>query len=210
MVRPRKPPGTTQSSMGEKGTEPAGSIADLGTYCEEYAEGGTYYFSLWGGLGSTESLFMFILSCGGKGALFNKDGTSTLNNPRVVGELDLHINLYKNDLVSRDTISNNYRGMMAEFGTETIQYIIHNSLSASEHTKDPGEGNFLSIRPLEDEDGITVCRAPIFMGSTVLKSTGHPEEAVLFTECLTSTEGASYVNRNEGRVPINTGIYDRD
>lgn len=194
----------------EKGIEPAGSIADLRTYCEEYAEDGTYYFSLRGGSGSAENLFMFILSYGGEKAFFNEDGTSTLNNPKVVEGLDFYANLYKDGLVSHDAISNGYREMVAEFGAGTAQYIMHNSSSVSEHTKNLGEGNFLPIRPLEGEDGIAVCKAPTFMGSVVFKNTEHPEEAVLFAEYLASAEGAGYVDRNEGRVPVNTGIYDQD
>lgn len=194
----------------EQGIEPATTIAQLQEYCKEYAKDGKYYFSLRGGSGSAENLFMFILSYGGQKSFFNEDGTSTLNDPKVVEGLDAYANLYKDGLVSHDAISNGYREMVAEFGAGTAQYIMHNSSSVSEHETNLGEGNFLPIKPMAGEDGIAVCKSPTFMGSVVFKSTEHPEEAILFAQYLASAEGAGYVDQNEGRVPVNTGVYEQD
>lgn len=194
----------------EKGIEPAKTIAELRKNCEEYAEDSKYYFSLRGGSGSAENLFMFMLSYGGEKSFFNEDGTSTLNKPKVVEGLDFYANLYKDGLVSHDAISNGYREMVAEFGAGTAQYIMHNSSSVSEHTKNLGEGNFMPIAPMAGEDGIAVCKSPTFMGSVVFKNTEHPEEAILFAQYLASAEGAGYVDQNEGRVPVNTGVYEQD
>ena len=194
----------------EQGIEPATTISQLQEYCKEYAKDGKYYFSLRGGSGSAENLFMFILSYGGQKSFFNEDGTSTLNNPKVVEGVDAYANLYKEGLVSHDAISNGYREMVAEFGAGTAQYIMHNSSSVAEHEKNLGTGNFLPIKPLAGEDGIAVCKSPTFMGSVVFKSTKHPEEAILFAQYLASAEGAGYVDQNEGRVPVNTGVYEQD
>lgn len=196
----------------EQGIKPASTIAELQEYCKKYADpgAGKYYFSLRGGSGSAENMFMFILSYGGEKSFFEDDGTCVLNHPKVVEGLDAYANLYKDGLVSHDAISNGYREMVAEFGAGTAQYIMHNSSSVSEHTKNLGEGNFLPVRPLAGEDGIAVCKNPTFMGSVVFKTTEHPEEAILFAEYLASAEGAGYVDQHEGRVPVNTGVYEQD
>lgn len=196
----------------EKGIEPATTIAQLREYSETYADpdNGQYYFSLRGGTGSFDNLFMFLLSYAGETSFFDDDGNSVLNKPKVAEGLDFYVNLYKDGLVSHDAISNGYREMVAEFGAGTAQYIMHNSSSVSEHEKNLGEGNFLPIRPLAGEDGIAVCKNPTFMGSVVFKTTEHPEEAILFAEYLASAEGAGYVDGEEGRVPVNTGVYEQD
>lgn len=196
----------------EQGIEPATTIDQLVEYSKKYSDksAGKYYFSLRGGSGSAENLFMFALSYAGIPTFFNEDGTSTLSDPKVAEGIEAYANLYKESLVSVDAISNGYREMVAEFGSGSAQYIMHNSSSVSEHEKNLGEGSFMPIKPLAGKDGIAVCKSPTFMGSVVFKSTKHPEEATLFAQYLASAEGAGYVDWKEGRVPVNTGIYEQD
>ncbi|MFR3730694.1 ABC transporter substrate-binding protein [Lacrimispora sp.] len=196
----------------EQGIEPAETIDELVEYCKRYAdkENGEYYFTLRGGSGSAENLFMFIMSYAGVTKFFNEDGTSTLSDSKIAEGLDVYANLYKEGLVSVDAISNGYKEMVAEFGSGTAKYMMHNSSSVAENEKNLGEGNVMAVKPLAGKDGIAVCKAPSFMGSAVFKNTGHPEEAVLFAQYLASAEGAGYADVTEGRVPVNTGVYEQE
>lgn len=196
----------------ENNIEAPTTISQLVEYCKTYADkdSGKYYFSLRGGSGSAENLFMFILSYAGIPTFFTDDGISTLDNQKVIEGLDVYVNLYKDGLVSQDAISNDYREMVAEFGSGTAQYIMHNSSSVSEHEKNLGTGNFMPVQPLAGEDGIAVCKSPTFMGAVVFKDGEHKEEAILFAQYLASAEGAGYVDNNEGRVPVNTGVYEQE
>lgn len=196
----------------EMGIEPAKTIDELVEYCKTYAnkEKGEYYFSLRGGSGSAENLFMFILSYAGVTQFFNEDGTSTLNDPKIAEGLDVYANLYKDGLVSVDAISNGFKEMVAEFGSGTAKYMMHNSSSVAENEKNLGAENIMPVRPLAGKDGIAVCKAPSFMGAAAFKNTKHPEEAILFVEYLASADGAGYADVTEGRVPVNTGVYQQE
>lgn len=196
----------------EKGMEPAKTIDELVEYCIEYADKnrGEYYFTLRGGSGSAENLFMFVLSYAGITSFFNEDGTSTLDDPKIAEGLEVYANLYKDGLVSVDDISNGFKEMVAEFGSGTAKYMMHNSSSVAENEKNLGKGIIMPVRPLAGKDGIAVCKAPSFMGIAVFKNTKHPEEAILFAEYLASAEGAGYADVTEGRVPVNTGVYAQD
>lgn len=170
----------------EQGIEPPETIDQLTEYCKKYAdkEKGEYYFTLRGGSGSAENLFMFLLSYAGVTEFFNEDGTSTLNDPQIAAGLDVYANLYKDGLVSVDGISNGFKEMVAEFGSGTAKYMMHNSSSVAENEKN--------------------------LGAAAFKGTGHPAAALLFVEYLASAEGAGYADVTEGRVPVNTGVYEQE
>lgn len=196
----------------EQGIEPPETIDRLVEYCKKYAdkEKGEYYFTLWGGSGSAENLFMFLMSYAGVTTFFHEDGTSTLNDPRIAEGLDVYANLYKEGLVSVDAISNGFKEMVAEFGSGTAKYMMHNSSSVAENEKNLGAENIMAVKPLAGKDGIAVCKAPFFMGAAAFKNTRHPAEALLFVEYLASAEGVGYADVTEGRVPVNTGVYEQE
>ena len=196
----------------EHGIEPAQTIDQLVEYSKKYADKskGEYYFTLRGGAGSAENLFMFLMSYAGVTSLFQEDGTCNLSNPKIAEGLDVYANLYKDGLVSVDAISNGFKEMVAEFGSGTAQYMMHNSSSVAENEKNLGAENVMVVKPLAGKDGIAVCKAPAFMGAAAFKATKHPEEAALFVEYLASAVGAGYADITEGRVPVNKGIYEQD
>jgi multiple sugar transport system substrate-binding protein len=182
----------------EQGIEPAKTIDELVEYCKTYADKskGEYYFTLRGGSGSAENLFMFILSYAGVTTFFNEDGTSTLNDPKIAEGLDVYANLYKDGYVSVDAISNGFKEMVAEFGSGSAKYMMHNSSSVAENEKNLGAENIMPVRPLAGKDGIAVCKAPNYMGAAAFKNTKHPEEAILFVEYLASAEGGRLCRYN--------------
>lgn len=69
-------------------------------YCKKYADKskGEYYFTLRGGSGSAENLFMFLMSYAGVTSFFQEDGTCNLSNPKIAEGLDVYANLYKDGI----------------------------------------------------------------------------------------------------------------
>ncbi len=133
--------------MEEEGIPVPATLEEFLKDCEEYAdpEGGKYFYSLRGGAGSMENLFDFIFTYADQDNLFDEEGNCVLSQPVFAEALDLYAGIYWNGWTSKDSVTNGFKEMVAEFGSKTSMYISHNSSSLAEHKKNLGEGNFANV-----------------------------------------------------------------
>lgn len=198
--------------LKEAGIEAPQTIDEFMKYCEEYAdsEKGTYFYSLRGGAGSMENLFDFIFTYADQDKLFDEEGNCVLSEPIFAEAMDLYASIYWNGWTSKDSVTNDFKAMVAEFGSKTSMYISHNSSSLAEHKKNLGEGNFMNVIAPANSNGNVVTKDLSWTGYGIMNNAKNKEGAAALMEYLISSEGASYVCEQEGRVPINDLIYEED
>ena len=196
--------------FNQNGVKAPQTIDEFMKLCEKYAnvKDGKYFFSLRGGPGSLENLWDFIFSYAGTNVIFDAQGNCKINDSRFVKGFELYASIYWNGWTSKDSITNSFKEMVAEFGTGTSMYIYHNSSSLPEHLKNLGQGNFMNAPQLAGPKGIRVTKAPSFCGPVIFKDSKNKNAAWKFISYLASAEGASYLCEREGRVPVNSGVYD--
>lgn len=198
--------------LGEKGIEAPKTIDELLKNCEQYADAtnGKYFYSLRGGAGSMENLFDFLFTYANQYSLFDEQGNCVINDDKFVEALDLYASIYWNGWTSKDSVTNGFKEMVAEFGSGTSMFISHNSSSLAEHKKNLGEGNFQNVLAPANSEGITVTKDLSFVGYSVYNGAKNPESGIEFAKFLASAEASSYLCKTEGRIPINSLIYEED
>ena len=198
--------------MGEKGVEIPHTIADLLADCEKYADpaNNSFFFSLRGGSGSTENLFDFIFSYAGVDHLFEEDGTCVLSNPKFAEAFDKYASIYWNGWTSPDALTNGFTEMVAEFGSGTAMFIMHNSSSLGQHKANLGDGNFTNVKPLAGEDGMIVTKALSYVGMAMLNASQKKEAAAKFIEFATNHESLEEICASEGRIPANSLVHESE
>lgn len=198
--------------MDEAGIEVPETLDDFMAVCEQYAdsENGKYFYSLRGGAGSMENMFDFIFTYADQDKVFDEEGNCVLSDPAFSEALDLYASIYWNNWTSKDSVTNSFKEMVAEFGSGTSMYISHNSSSLAEHVKNLGEGNFKNVIAPANKNGNVVTKNISFTGYTVMKNAKNQEGAREFVKYLVSAEAASYHCEMEGRVPVNSLIYEED
>ncbi|POP34479.1 sugar ABC transporter substrate-binding protein [Lactonifactor longoviformis] len=198
--------------MKEKGIEVPKTLDEFMEDCEKYADpdNGSYFYSLRGGAGSMENLFDFIFTYADQDSMFDEEGNCVLSQPIFAEAMDKYASIYWNGWTSKDSVTNSFKEMVAEFGSKTSMYISHNSSSLAEHKKNLGEGNFENVIAPANKQGNVVTKNLSFTGYSVMENAKNKEGAIAFIEYLVSCEGASYLCEQEGRVPINNLIYDEE
>lgn len=198
--------------MKEKGVEVPKTIDEFMAACKKYADtaNGKYFYSLRGGTGSMENLLDFLFTYADQDSLFDKDGNCVLDQPIFTEALDAYASIYWNGWTSKDSVTNGFKEMVAEFGSGTSMYISHNSSSLAEHKKNLGEGNFINVFGPANKNGNVVTKNLTFTGFAVTKKAKNPEGAVEFVKFLANSENQSYLCEKEGRVPANEMVYKKD
>lgn len=198
--------------MEEKGIQAPKTIDEFMEDCEKYADSanGTYFYSLRGGAGSMENLFDFIFTYADQDQMFDEEGNCVLSDAVFAEAMDLYASIYWNNWTSKDSVTNSFKEMVAEFGSETSMYISHNSSSLAEHQKNLGEGNFANVIAPANKNGNVVTKDISFTGYSVMKNAEHQEAAIEFVKYLVSAKAASYHCEKEGRVPVNSLIYEEE
>lgn len=196
--------------FAQNGIKPPKTIDEFMTLCKKYADpkNGKYFYSLRGGAGSIDNLWTFIFSYAGTDKVFDAAGNCKINGKKFVKGLELYASIYWNGWTSKDSITNSFKEMVSEFGSGTTMFIYHNSSSAPEHIKNFGKGNVMNTFHLAGPDGISVTKAPTFCGPAMFKASKNKDAAWKFMTYLVSAEGASYLCEKEGRLPVNSGVYN--
>lgn len=201
-----------KAKMGELDIQPPATLDEFMALCEEYADpaAGGYFYSLRGGGGSMENLFDFMFTYANEYSLFDEAGNCVLADEKFVEALDTYASIYWNGWTSKDSVTNGFKEMVAEFGSGTSMYMNHNSSSLAEHQTNLGEGNFMNALSPANSEGITVTKDLSFCGYGTFNGSKNVEGARKFAEFLVSQEAASYLCQTEGRIPINDLIYEED
>ena len=163
--------------MEEKGIEIPATIEEFLADCEEYADpdNGTYFYSLRGGAGSMDNMFDFIFTYANEDKLFDEEGNCVLSDPKFVEALDAYASIYWNGWTSKDSVSNSYKEMVAEFGSGTAMCIANNSSALAEHKTNLGDGNFINALAPANEEGTVVTKDVPFLGYTVFEGAKNRE-----------------------------------
>ena len=157
-----------------------------------------------------ENLLDFIFTYADQNQMFDEEGNCVLSDPVFAEAMDLYASIYWNNQTSKDSVTNSFKEMVAEFGSGTSMYISHNSSSLAEHQKNLGDGNFVNVLAPANKNGNVVTKDISFTGYSVMKNAKNQEGAVEFVKYLVSAEADSYHCEQEGRVPVNTLIYDEE
>ena len=198
--------------MEENGVEIPTTQAEMLEDCEKYADpdNNKYFFSLRGGSGCTENIFDWIFTYAGVDHLFEEDGTCVLSDPIFAEALDKYASIYWNGWTSPDSLTNGFTEMVAEFGSGTAMFIMHNSSSLGQHMANLGEGNFLNVKPLANADGKIVTKGLSGVGLAIINTTEKEEAAEAFIEFAASAESDEYICKSEGRIPLNELVYESE
>ena len=196
--------------MGEAGVEIPTTIDEFLKDCETYAkpEENSYFYSLRGGVGSYDNLFIFLMSYAGADGFFDENGNCILNQDIFAEAMDKYAGIYKNGWVSRDSVTNGYKEMVAEFGSGISMSMSHNSTSATNHKENLGEGNFTNAIHPAGKSGKTAIPVPSIIGAAVTTQSSHPAEASKFVEYLGAHSAASYFCQAAGKTPVNDLVYE--
>lgn len=200
------------AKTGEAGIEAPKTIDEFLSLCEQYADAAnnSYFYSLRGGGGSMENMFDFIFTYANEYSLFDEEGNCVLNNGKFEAALDAYAGIYWNGWTSKDSVTNGFKEMVAEFGSGTSMYMNHNSSSLAEHQKNLGDGNFMNVLSPANSEGIAVTKDLSFTGYSLFNSANNADGGMEFAKFLVSQEAASYLCQAEGRIPINELIYEED
>ena len=196
--------------MGEMGAEIPATIDEFLADCEKYGDpaGNSYFYSLRGGGGSYDNLFIFLMSYAGGTGFFDEEGNCVLDQEAFVRAMDLYAGIYKNGWVSRDSVTNSYKEMVAEFGSGISMSMSHNSTSATSHKENLGEGNFTNAIHPAGKNGKTAIPVPSIIGAAVTAQSKYPEESARFVEYLGAHGAASYFCEAAGKTPVNDLVYE--
>lgn len=202
--------------MEQKGAKPPVTISEFLEACEKYAdpENGKYFYTIRGTKGYRNTLTWLINYTGILGennGFFNADGTSIFRDPAFVEALDAYASIYKNNWCSKDSITANYKEMVAEFGSGTSMYINHDSSSVVEHMKNLGEGNFMNaVPPANDANGKSYILSVDPIGAAVSSQSKNKEAAFRLVSFLSDQYACSFHAQNVGKIPANKLVYEED
>lgn len=184
--------------------------------CEKYAkpEEGTYFFSLRGNLPYDNLLawlFTYTDGAGYDGSYFDENNQCILNKPEFAEAMDAYANIYKNHWVSGDCVNNGFNEMVAEFGSGTAMYIMHNSSSRNRHEDNLGAGNYGVTKSLYNDEGRYFNSALQSLLYAISKKEGS-DYAGAYELCkfLTSEEVLSSQCELIGNVPVNMDCYEAE
>ena len=125
--------------------------------------------------------------------------------------LDAYAGIYKNGWVSGDCVNNNFNEMVAEFGSQTAMYIMHNSSSKSSHLNNLGDGNFGVSRALANDEGryyTSAIQPQLYAVTNTKGADGDYTAAFELIKFLSSAEVIEEIGQKTGRIPVNKDNYD--
>ena len=165
-------------------------------------EDGVYGFSIRGGAGSSQQLEQMLYQYSGITDMFDKNGKSTINDPKHVEFLEKFAALY-NKYTPESDITNASTEMISAFDSGSAAMIFHNIGSYGQHRDTLGEGKFGAAVNLKSVDDTNVIVSNGVASLSVFKNSKHPEEAYKFTKYLTEHSANSYFNETLGSIPTN-------
>lgn len=184
--------------------------------CQQYAdpENGTYFYSL-RGVKPYDNLLAWLFTytdgAGYGGSYFDENGQCILNKPEFAEALDAYASIYKNGWVSGDCVNNDFNQMVAEFGSQTAMFIMHNSSSRATHQANLGEGNFAAAKPLANDQGryyTSAIQPQIYSVTNTKGQDGDYTGAFELVKFLSSAQTVEKIGSTLGRIPVNSDNYD--
>ena len=200
----------------ENGITPPTTVSEFLEDCEKYADpqNGKYFYTIRGNAGYSNTLSWLVnytASPGAVSGLYNEDGTCIFRDEKFVEALDAYASIYWNEWCSKDSITANYKEMVAEFGSGTSMMIYHNSSSVVEHRNNLGEGNFMNSIPVaSDVDGKIYIKSVGPLGASVSAQSEYKDASFRLVAFLSDEWADSYHSEKVGKIPANKLVYEHD
>lgn len=162
---------------------------------------GVYGFSIRGGAGSSQQLEQMLYQYSGITDMFDKDGKSTINDPKHVEFLEKFAKLY-NVYTPESDITNASTQMLSAFGSGSAAMIFANIGSYSVNKSALGEdcGAVIKLKSIQNS---TVIVSNGVANLSIFKNSKHPKEAFQFISYLAGHKADSKLNEAFGDVPCN-------
>ena len=106
--------------------------------------------------------------------MFDKDGNSTINDPKHVEFLEKFASLY-NKYTPESDITNASTEMISAFDSASAAMIFHNIGSYGQHRDTLGDGNFGAVLNLKSVEDTNVMVSNGVASLSVFKNSEHPE-----------------------------------
>lgn len=205
------------AAFKEKGIEVPLTQKDFLEDCEKYADkdNGNYFFSLRGNKPYDNLLgwlFTYTDGLGYEGSYFDESGQCILGDPAFAEAMDAYVDIYKNGLVSGDSVNNGFNEMVAEFGAGTALYVMHNSSSEKSHRENLGEGNYGIAKALTNDKGryFTSAMQPNIFSVCNKGDDADYSGAMELIQYLCSADNMNEMDQLMSKVPTNTDCYKTD
>ncbi|MFJ5622998.1 ABC transporter substrate-binding protein [Peribacillus loiseleuriae] len=166
-----------------------------------------YGYTIRGGSGGSFQLQRLMFAYSGLEDYIDKNGKSTINDPKHVEFVEKYLALYKKFTPQSD-ITNGYKEMIAGFDTGAVAMVQHNIGSFGEHSEALAADQFQAIPLPKTEEGNSVAEGGNTIGISIFKTTKNPEAAWEFASFLNSAESQSYWNQQVGQIPTNSDVLN--
>jgi len=170
------------------------------------ASTGRFGYTIRGGNGFWPQFMEMVFTRAGIATLFDENGKSTLDDPRVVEAAQKYVDLYKTTTAESD-LTADFKVMQAQFAAGSAGFLSHSIGSYPTLLQSMTPDQIGVTVPFPAEDGTQVLGL-LTTGFAMFQSSKHPEEAWKFLEFTMSQEGDSFWAQASGYIPGNIAVAD--
>jgi len=168
---------------------------------------GQFGYTIRGGAGFFPQFVEMVYPKAGVDTFFRKDGTSTLDDPKVIKAAEEYAALYNKDTAQSD-LTADFKTMVAQFGAGGSAMLSHSIGSYPSHVAALGADKVEGVAPFPSDDGSTILTGWMTTGFSMFKNSEHKEAAWKFLEFTMSAEGNSFWAEKSGYLPGNLEVAD--
>lgn len=166
---------------------------------------GRYGYTIRGGAGSIAQMVEFVYGQSGLLDLFDRDGRSTVNDPRNVVALQKLVGMYARVTPKAD-VTNDYPKMVAQFDGGSIAVMQHNLGSYNDHLKALGKDKVGAFVLPKSADGVQIMLSNPVSGLGVFSTGRQRDAAFRFAEFAASRASNSFWAQQTGQLPANDRV----
>ncbi|MET4639188.1 sugar ABC transporter substrate-binding protein [Mycetocola sp. 2940] len=168
---------------------------------------GRFGYTIRGGAGFFPQFVEMVYPKAGVDTFFRKDGTSTLDDPKVIKAAEEYAALYKKNTAESD-LTADFKTMVAQFGAGGTAMLSHSIGSYPSHVAALGADAVEGVAPFPSDDGSTILSGWMTTGFAMFKDSEHKEAAWKFLEFTMSAEGNSFWAEKSGYLPGNLEVAE--
>lgn len=166
---------------------------------------GQFGYTIRGGAGFFPQFVEMVYPKAGVDTFFRKDGTSTLDDPKIIKAAEEYAALYKTSTAESD-LTADFKTMVAQFGAGGTAMLSHSIGSYPSHVAALGADAVEGVAPFPSDDGSTILSGWMTTGFGMFKDSEHKEAAWKFLEFTMSEEGNSFWAEKSGYLPGNLEV----
>jgi multiple sugar transport system substrate-binding protein len=195
--------------FAEAGLEAPASWDDFYTAADTLTDRSTgqFGYTIRGGAGFFPQFVEMVYPKAGIDTFFRKDGTSTLDDPKVIKAAEEYAALYNVDTAESD-LTADFKTMVAQFGAGGAAMLSHSIGSYPSHVAALGADAVEGVAPVPADDGSTILTGWMTTGFSMFKNSENKEAAWKFLEFTMGAEGNSFWAEKSGYLPGNLEVAD--